>query len=136
MSNSNLVAEYEADQGQHEENCIVHTLNQHEKDIDVDGAGHKAVASNDFEESENTDKPNPFIISSSGQPDEPQVNDEKVSRKKDNTGVRWVDWEGVAEISEKKGKDSQDNCFLEATHYNCLSFEQSKVQTVSIRFLS
>ena len=108
MSNSNLVAEYEADQGQHEENCTVYTFNQHEKDIDVYGGGQKALASNDFEASENTDKPNPFIISNSGQPNEPQVNAEKASRKKDNTGVRWVDWEGVAEISEKKGKESQD----------------------------
>jgi hypothetical protein len=28
---------------------------------------------------------------------------EKDFKKKDSTGVRWVDWEGVAAISEKKG---------------------------------
>ena len=103
MSNLNLVAEYEADQGQQEKNCIFHTFHQHEQDIDVYGQGPKALVSNDCEESENADKPDSVIISRSDQPNEPQVNAEKASRIKDYTGVRWVDWEGVAEISEKKG---------------------------------
>ena len=42
-------------------------------------------------------------LSQDTQVEQPTPNTERALRKKDSTGVRWVDWEGIAEISEKKG---------------------------------
>ena len=103
MSDSNQETNYEADKCQQETTPVSFAFDKHEKE---DAEEHdKLLSSNEQNGAKETIEENLVLES----PKDNLVNDLKVPtpdkslRKKDSTGVRWVDWEGVAEISEKKG---------------------------------
>ena len=103
MSDSNQETNYEADKCQQETTPASFAFDKHEKE---DAEEHdKLLSSNEQNGAKETIEENLVLES----PKDNLVIDLKVPtpdkslRKKDSTGVRWVDWEGVAEISEKKG---------------------------------
>ena len=100
MSTSNREVEYEADKSQQEQIKTVFGFDENGKDILQCQQLPTASESNDCYDPDITidtgfSDRTPLIGSS--------YSTEKESRKKDSTGVRWVDWEGIAAISEKKG---------------------------------
>ena len=103
MSDSNQETNYEADKCQQETTPASFAFDKHEKD---DAEEHdKLLSSNEQNGAKEAIEEN-FVIESSKDNLVIELKvptPDKSLRKKDSTGVRWVDWEGVAEISEKKG---------------------------------
>ena len=103
MSDSNQETNYEADKCQQETTPASFAFDKHGEEDDEE---HETLLSSNeqngaLEKIDETvvlesPKDNLVIELKAPSPD-------KSLRKKDSTGVRWVDWEGVAEISEKKG---------------------------------
>ena len=108
MSDSNQETNYEADKCQQETTPASFAFDKHGEEDDEE---HETLlSSNEQNGAKETIEEN-FVLES---PKDNLVIELKVPtpdkslRKKDSTGVRWVDWEGVAEISEKKGIRSWD----------------------------
>ena len=101
MSDSNQDIKYEADTSEQEHNPASFAF-----DRNGNNALEYQELSLDSESSDKHEKRKEAVsikLSDCARVEETLPNTEKSLRKKDSTGVRWVDWEGVAEISEKKG---------------------------------
>ena len=101
MSHSNQDIRYEADTSEQEQNPASFTFDRNGND-----ALECQDLSPDSEPNDKPEKPREAVntkLSDCTRVEETSPNTAKSLRKKDSTGVRWVDWEGVAEISEKKG---------------------------------
>ena len=93
MSNSNHKAEYAADKCQQaEQPAALNFVKDREDFNEYQNLLHTPEPSETQETSEDE-----LVAGFSDH------NTEKSLRKKDSTGVRWVDWEGVAAICENKG---------------------------------
>ena len=101
MSNSNHKAEYAADKCQQaEQPAALNFIKDREDSNEYQNLLHAPESSETQETSEDE--------LAAGFTDDNPVDEfahitEKSLRKKDSTGVRWVDWEGVAAICENKG---------------------------------
>ena len=101
MSNSNHKAEYAADKCQQSEQpAALNFLKDKEDFNEYQNLLHDPESSETQETSEDELGAG---FSNDNPVDEFAQNTEKSLRKKDSTGVRWVDWEGVAAICENKG---------------------------------
>ena len=103
MSDSNQETNYEADNCQQEQSPASFAFDKHGSDDDEEH--EKLLSSNEKNGTEETIEQIPVVeLLNDNQVNQPKtLSIDKSLRKKDSTGVRWVDWEGVAEISEKKG---------------------------------
>ena len=103
MSESNQEISYEADKCQQEQSPASFAFDKHGSDDDEEH--EKLLSSNEQNGTEKTIEQIPVVqLLNDHQVNQPNtLSIDKSLRKKDSTGVRWVDWEGVAEISEKKG---------------------------------
>ena len=101
MSDSTQDIRYEADTSEQEQNPASFAFDRNGND-----ALEYQALSPDSESSDKHEQRKEAVcikLSDCARVEEKLPNAEKNLRKKDSTGVRWVDWEGVAEISEKKG---------------------------------
>ena len=103
MSHSNLDIEYEAQKREQEQDTIVFDFETSKKDIVGEQELTRVSESIDCQEQLLSEETNTDKFTDGSPPEVPLDCIEKVLRKKDSTGVRWVDWEGVAAISVKKG---------------------------------
>ena len=103
MSDSNQEINYEADKCQQEQSPASFAFDKHGRDDDEEH--EKLLSSNEQNGAEETIEQISVVkLLNDNQVNQPKtLSIDKSLRKKDSTGVRWVDWEGVAEISEKKG---------------------------------
>ena len=103
MSDSNQETNYEADKCQQEQSPASFAFDKHGSDDDEEH--EKLLSSNEQNGTDEAIEAIPVVESiNDNQANQPKtLSLDKSLRKKDSTGVRWVDWEGVAEISEKKG---------------------------------
>ena len=101
MSNSNHKAEYAADKCQQAEQPAA--LNFVKDKEDFNEYQNLLHAPESSETQETSEDELGTGLSDDNPVDELPHNTEKSLRKKDSTGVRWVDWEGVAAICENKG---------------------------------
>ena len=101
MSNSNHKAEYAADKCQQaEQPAALNFVKDREDFNEYQNLLHTPEPS----ETQETSEDELVAGRSDDNPaDEFAQDTEKSLRKKDSTGVRWVDWEGVAAICENKG---------------------------------
>ena len=101
MSDSNSKCKNEEDKIQQEENPVPLVVNQFEQcSVNCQDLTFSPNLSNLVDITKEADS---TIQSENAIVGEPQDHTGRTLRKKDSTGVRWVDWEGVAEISQKKG---------------------------------
>ena len=103
MSYSNQGTNYEAKKCQQETTPASFAFDKHGRD-DAEEQEH-LLSINDQNGTQEAIEESIIVDSAKdNQIVEPKVvTTDKALRKKDSTGVRWVDWEGIAEISEKKG---------------------------------
>ena len=100
MSNSNHKAEYAADKCQQaEQPAALNFIKDREDSNEYQNLLHAPESS----ETQETSKDELVGFTDDNPVDEFAHITEKSLRKKDSTGVRWVDWEGVAAICENKG---------------------------------
>jgi len=106
MSDSNQETNYEADNCQQEQSPASFAFDKHGSDDDEEH--QKLLSSNEQNGTDEAIEAIPVVESlNDNQVNQPKtLSLDKSLRKKDSTGVRWVDWEEVAEISEKKVLDS------------------------------
>ena len=116
MSNSNHKVEYEADKCQQaEQPAALNFIKDKEDFNEYQNLLHSPEPSETQETSEDELVAG---LSDDNPADEFAHDTEKSLRKKDSTGVRWVDWEGVAAICENKGTF----VYLKSiTPYECIS---------------
>ena len=99
MSDSNQETNHAADKCQQEPSPASFAFDKHgSNDADENEKLLSFTESNDAKDTIVIESPKDNLVI---EPKDLTTN--KSLRKKDSTGVRWVDWEGVAEISEKKG---------------------------------
>ena len=103
MSDSNQGTNYEANKCQQETIPTSFAFDKHGRD-NAEEQEH-LLSINDQNGTQEAKEESVIVDSAKdNQIVEPKVvTTDKALRKKDSTGVRWVDWEGIAEISEKKG---------------------------------
>ena len=101
MSNSNHKAEYAADKCQQAEQPATLNFVQDKEDFNEN---QDLLHAPEFNETQENSEDELVAGFSDDNPVDQFAHDtEKSLRKKDSTGVRWVDWEGVAAICENKG---------------------------------
>ena len=101
MSDSNQECKYDADKSQQKQNPGTFIFNQYGQDSVKCQDLTPTLQSNDRQQT--TKEAETAQLSDDAPVEKSPHLTKKSLRKKDSTGVRWVDWEGIAEISQKKG---------------------------------